>query len=270
MQLPVPSSYCKNKKVNAYAVRSKFEARFQYLVLAAAQYASPALTVLLSLALLVHSGSGIDANVHYPDAHLDTLAPSVSSGLGFPSDVARVHSPSSLGICDAARLIVGAHPWKQVVMATAAAARREEDILGRGEATGSKREGDAFSVSVGDDGYGSSGGGVKAREAERNGDGVEEEGTGSTEGGVMAKFFNVPSLPEAFWYGVMGFLAWWASLSWAITYAIGVLFWRLFPEDESVEERAPRDRTTKAKRDKENRGKGRGKVKVGGSRKGTA
>ncbi|CAN0508314.1 unnamed protein product, partial [Laminaria digitata] len=93
----------REKKVNAQAVRSKFEARFQFFVIAAAQYAAPALTVLLSVALCLHvggSGSGVGAG----------------SGAG----------AGGLGICNAARWAVGAQPWEEVVAAAAAAAGTAE------------------------------------------------------------------------------------------------------------------------------------------------
>lgn len=79
----------------------------------------------------------------------------------------------------------------------------------------------------------------------------------------LVTLLRLINVPEVVWSGVTGFVAWWACLCWAITYAIGVVFWRLFPEEEAVEERAPLDRTTKAKRDREGRGKGKSKGKGG-------
>lgn len=81
--------------------------------------------------------------------------------------------------------------------------------------------------------------------------------------GSLVTLLRMVNVPEVVWSGVAGFMVWWACLCWAITYAIGVVFWRLFPEEEAVEERAPLDRTTKAKRDREGRGKGKAKGKGG-------
>ncbi|CAM9391804.1 unnamed protein product [Ectocarpus sp. 13 AM-2016] len=189
----------REKKVDSQAVRSKFDARLQYLVIAAAQYAAPALTVLFSLALLVH--------VSYA-ATGDDLASGTRRGAG-------------LGVCNAARRAVGLESW-----ATAFAA-----------ATG-------------------------AAEAPNSGAAVGGESTLGLGGEGLAAFVStIPEIPEAFWSGVVGFLAWWACLSWAVTYAVGVAFWFVFPEDVSVTERVPTDRTTKGKKE---RVKGKAKAKGGG------
>lgn len=144
--------------------------------------------------------------------------------------------------------------------------------MGDGEGAGlgeSTREG-FCSDSSGDvseeGGKGVGGGGISSRGNVGGGD--TEEGAGRT-GGLFSVLWGLPSMPEGVWAGFMGLMMWWACLSWGITYAIGVVFWRLFPEDEGVDARAPRDRTTKGKRDKDSRGKGKGKGK-GGSGTGKA
>ncbi|CAB1120915.1 unnamed protein product [Ectocarpus sp. CCAP 1310/34] len=189
----------REKKVDSQAVRSKFDARLQYLVIAAAQYAAPALTVLFSLALLVHISDGATG---------DDLVSGTGRGAG-------------LGVCDAARRVVGLESWAT-----------------------------AFSAAAG------------TTEAPNSGAAVGGGAALGLGGGGLAAFVStIPEIPEAFWSGVAGFLAWWACLSWAVTYAVGVAFWFVFPEDVSVTERVPTDRTTKGKKE---RVKGKAKAKGGG------
>lgn len=193
-------------------MRSKFDARFQYLIIAAAQYAAPALTVLLSLALLVHlcgddgggSGSG--------------TAVAAAGGGGAAVGGLR------LGICDASRRAVGLQDWDTVFDAAASV------------------------------------------EADNGALGLEGESAGAAHwsGGSAAVLLSkIPDFPTEFWSGIAGFFAWWACLSWAVTYAIGVTFWRLCPEDVSAMERGRSDTTTKGKREK-----GKGKAKAKGGSKG--
>lgn len=170
-------------------MRAKFEARFQYFMIAAAQYAAPALTVLLSIALCVHIG----------DADEDATLQDTSRNEGGRFAV------NGLGVCDAARWAFRAKSWDEAVAS-----------LGGAEGSGENTSAD------------------------------------------------FPGLPEAVWSGIAGFLAWWASLSWAVTYAIGVVFWKIYPEDVSVEERGRRDRTTKGKKDKVRGGKAKSKAHRGG------
>ncbi|CAN0007653.1 unnamed protein product [Ectocarpus sp. 6 AP-2014] len=189
----------REKKVDSQAVRSKFDARLQYLVIAAAQYAAPALTVLFSLALLVHVGDAATGG-------------DLASGTG---------GRAGLGVCDAARRVVGLESW-----------------------------GTAFASAAG------------PAEAPNSGAAVGGGAALGLGGGGLAAFVStIPEFPEAFWSGVAGFLAWWACLSWAVTYAVGVAFWFVFPEDVSVTERVPTDRTTKGKKE---RVKGKAKAKGGG------
>lgn len=324
-----------------YAVRSKFEARFQYLVIAAAQYAAPALTILLSLALLIHAGGGGGhggdgglaspgfSAAHY--ANIDNAFPLAASAGG--AGIAIAGNTASIGICDAARRVVGAPAWHEAVAAGRAAAAAAMVVEGYsegdglvgvvgGQRGGSEGEGAEMGAgTAGDRGSSSSGGGVgdddgenralslscdnveecastEATEAAVAGgvrvNGVIDEGSmevetkmegikGSEEvepiekkeGGldvVVGKAIGgIPRLPEAVWSGALGFLLWWACLSWAMSYSIGVVFWRLYPEDTGVKERAPRDRTTKGKRgEKDGRGKGKGKGKAAGVVKGGA
>lgn len=197
-------------------VRSKFDARFQYLIIAAAQYAAPALTVLFSLAVLVHLGGGAGGigGVGAAAAGELATAPAAAAG-GGGADLERA---VGLGICDAARAAVGLQPWGSALAAAQAAA-----------AGG---------------GSGSGGGGAAG-----------------LEGGLAGVWASLPALPGAFWSDAAGFFAWWACLSWAVTYGFGVVFWLVRPEDVSVEEIAPEDTTTKGKKDKV---KGKAKAKGGG------
>lgn len=183
-------------------MRTKFEARFQYLAIAAAQYAAPALTLALALTLFLQEG--VDGN-----------SP-VSSSKGIDVTQAETAVATTTGICDAARTLMGAEPRWSVIAAAA--------------------------------------------DSDLNGD-------NSSIGGFLGTLAEVKGFPMAFWSGVSGFLAWWACVSWAVTYAIGVAFWQMFPEEDSVEEKERRDRTTKAKREK---GKGKAKAKARGAAKGTA
>ncbi|CAM9115444.1 unnamed protein product, partial [Pylaiella littoralis] len=194
----------RQRKVDVQAVRSKFDARFQYLIIAAAQYAAPALTVLLSVALLVHlrAGGGGGAVV-------------AAAGL-------------RLGVCDALRRVAGLQDWDTAFDAAAAAA-----------AAAAATDSGALGLYEGSALAGWSGGSAA----------------------VLAR--KLPEFPAAFWSGVAGFLAWWACLSWGVTYAIGVAFWRCCPEDVSAVERVPSDTTTKGKREK-----GKGKAKAKGGSKG--
>lgn len=180
-------------------VRSKFDARFQYLIIAAAQYAAPALTVVLSLAVLVHISGGGGGGGTGPGEH----------GLGF---------------CSAARRLVGLAPWDAAFAAASAA-------------TAAETSGAAFSADA-------------------------EGGSVGSSSGLAGVLGNMPEFPEAFWSGVAGFLAWWACLSWAVTYAMGVVFWRVYPEDVSAVEISRPDTTTKGKKEK-----GKGKAKAKGASK---
>lgn len=224
-------------QVNPQAVRSKFDARLHYLVIAAAQYAAPALTVLLSLALFVHMGSGGGSGDigggEGGEGEMAGIGNGESLGGGNPGGAIGGGSvgewgegDGQLGACDAARWAVGAQPWKAVAVVAAAAAG----------------------------GLGVGGG---------EGDGVAEKAGWE---GLAGAVLNIPGVPEAFWTGITGFFAWWACFSWAVTYAMGVVFWRFCPEEMSVEEKERRDRTTKAKREK---GKGKGKAKARGGGGGT-
>lgn len=97
---------------------------------------------------------------------------------------------------------------------------------------------------------------------------IEQVEGGST-GFSLEKMPGLP--PEAFLTELAGFLAWWACVSWAATYAMGVAFWRFFPEDVRVEERQRTDRTTKGKKDRDGeRGKGKGKAKGKGKGRGSS
>lgn len=93
------------------------------------------------------------------------------------------------------------------------------------------------------------------------------DGDSTSIGGFLGTLMEFEGFPMAFWSGVTGFLTWWACVSWAVTYALGVAFWQMFPEEDSVQEKERRDRTTKAKREK---GKGKAKAKARGTSKGTA
>ncbi|CAM9343250.1 unnamed protein product [Scytosiphon promiscuus] len=206
----------REKKVSPQAVRLKFDARFQYLMIAAAQYAAPALTVLLAMTLLVHVGGGSGA------AGLGGASASLAAAPG--ANGAASVGGVGLGVCDAARRVVGLQPWDTALAAAAAA-------------TGAPNSG----------GSGPAGG---------LGAGV------STAGSLANLAARIPGSPHrAFLSGAAGFLAWWACLSWAVTYAIGVGFWWLFPEDESAVERSRTDTTTKGKKEKV---KGKAKAKNGG------
>lgn len=195
-------------------VRSKFDARFQYLIIAAAQYAAPALTVIFSLAILVHVGGGGGSS----RPGLGVAAPSGGFEAGGGGD----GDHHGLGFCDAARRVVGLQPWDAAFAAAAAAAADGSGVVG-------------------------------------------EEGGGPADSprDLVGLLERMPEFPEAFWSGVAGFLAWWACLSWAVTYAMGVVFWLVYPEDVSAVERGPSDTTTKGKREK-----GKGKAKAKGASKG--
>lgn len=197
-------------------MRLKFDARFQYLMIAAAQYAAPALTVLLSVALLVHVGGGGGDPAHHSGI---AAAFAAAPGVGGAASSGGV----GLGVCDAARRVVGLQPWDAVLAASATAAPTSGVASGLGP-----------------------------------------EDFGSTAGSLAGIAARIPGSPHrAFLSGVGGFLAWWACLSWAVTYAIGVGFWWLFPEDESAEERTKADTTTKGKKEKV---KGKAKAKGGGAK----
>lgn len=198
-------------------VRSKFDARFQYLIIAAAQYAAPALTVVFSLAILVHVSGGGGGGISETGLG-DTAASSAAATSRFAAGSGGAGG-HGLGICDAARRVVGLQPWDTAFAAAAA-------VGGNGAA------------------------------------GLEGGPVGSPRdlAGVLK---NIPEVPEAFWSGVAGFLAWWACLSWAVTYAMGVVFWRVYPEDISAVERVRSATTTKGKMKKV-----KGKAKAKGGSKG--
>lgn len=210
--------------MNVLAVRTKFEARFQYLAIAAAQYAAPALTLALALTLFLQEGVG-DSNPVSSSGGIE--GGDFSIGGDGTDDVAleETAAATATGICDAARRLVGAEPRWSVIAAAAAS--------------------DANS-GIGD-----------------------LDGNSSSIGGLLGALTEVQGFPMAFWSGVSGFLAWWACASWAVTYALGVAFWQMFPEEDSVEEKERRDRTTKAKREK-GKGKGKAKAKARGASKGAA
>lgn len=236
-------------QVDAQAVRAKFDARFQYLIIAAAQYAAPALTVLLSLAVMVHlcgdvvgSGSGTAAAAGVggvpPAAAAASGMAIAGDGLGggegggtVTSALAVVGGGFRLGVCDAARRVAGLRDWDTAFEAAASASVAAADDV----RLGLDEEGAAAAV----------------------------DWSGGGRGSVGVLFSSIPEFPTAFWSGVGGFLAWWACLSWAVTYAIGVAFWRLCPEDVSSTERGRADTTTKGKREK---GKGKAKAKGGGGK----
>lgn len=199
-------------------MRLKFDARFQYLMIAAAQYAAPALTVVLSVVLLVHVGGGGNGS-----GSGSTAVPvGDPTAAAFPGDALSAGGVG-LGVCDAARRAVGLQPW-DTVLAAAAAASGGSGVVG----------------------------------------GLEPGVVIGQQGGLAGLAARIPGSPHrAFLSGVSGFLAWWACLSWAVTYAIGVGFWWLFPEDESAVERSRADTTTKGKKEKV---KGKAKAKGGGGR----
>eukprot|EP00903_Cladosiphon_okamuranus_P008587 g8237.t1 len=192
----------RQRKVDSHMVRSKFDARFQYLIIAAAQYAAPALTVIFSLAILVHLAGGGPS-----------VAASAATGEVAAGGAGAGEEHAGLGFCDAARRLVGLQPWDAALAAT--------DF-----------------------------------------DGGPVASSGDPLAGALR---NMPDFPEAFWSGVAGFLAWWACLSWAVTYAMGVVFWRVYPEDVSAVELSRSDTTTKGKKEK---GKGKAKAKGAGRRGG--
>lgn len=279
------------------AVRSKFEARFQYLVIAASQYAAPALTVLLSLALLIHAGSN---SAHTTIASPDGRAcpafgsaihanPGSTVPVAFAGDLTSVSSAAtggaavfgganapSLGLCAAARRVVGARPWHEVANAgwecvepsaasggemargdRSGGGGRRANVVGKAGAIGGEPSEAKVKKTGNEDQV------VGAGKADE-----DEAGSGSGSGSVMGMFMDLPRLPEVVWSGSMGFLSWWACLSWALTYGLGVVFWRLYPEERGVGERAPRDTTTKSKRGaKDGRGKGKAKGRAGGAGK---
>ena len=204
-------------------MRTKFEARLQYLVIAAAQYAAPALTLALALALFLQEG-GDTSPSHRPAGGLiegggEGHISGGDSAAGDSDDNVRALATTVVavggGICDAARRLVGAGPRGDIIAAASAAAANASG--GSGEDV----------------------------------DSVSPMGEEIRPGGLFVDALTrVPGFPEAFWTGIAGFFAWWACVSWAVTYALGVAFWQAFPEDNSVEERKRRDMTTKAKREK--------------------
>lgn len=218
-------------------VRSKFDARLQYLVIAAAQYAAPALTVVFSLAVLVHVGGGSGGD--------GGGGGSVCSGAGIGGSASPTCSAATitsgltdsehgLGVCDAARRLLGLQSWEKAFAAATSAASAA--VVAAAAETG-----------------GAGSGAV----------GLEGGSVGSPRDLPAGVLRSIPELPKAFWSGAAGFLAWWACLSWAVTYAMGVVFWRVYPEDVSAAERERSDTTTKGK----NKVRGKAKAK-GGSRGG--
>lgn len=276
-----------------YAVRSKFEARFQYLVIAASQYAAPALTVLLSLALLIHAGStGAHNTVASPEGRAcSTFSSAMHTNPGstvpvaHAGDMMSLPSAPSLGLCAAARRVVGARPWHEVANAgwecvepsTASGGEMARgDSAGGGDVAG--EVGGVKGGVIVTDGAGSVGGEPSETKVDKAGNGDQGVGAGKADGvgvgsssgsgSVVDIYMKIPRLPEVVWSGSMGFVSWWACLSWALTYGLGVVFWRLYPEERGVEERAPRDTTTKSKRvGKDTRSKGKAKGKAGGAGK---
>ena len=280
--------------MDAQAVRSKFEARFQFFVIAAAQYAAPALTVLLSLALCLHvssggsdplaSNSGVTPTPSFsPPLSRATLAGGLELGGGGAGVGER-----GLGICNAARWVAGAQPWEAAATAAIAVAAEAEAESGAVEvAIGGDRS--VSRKTSGQSGRGrpmeaerggtEAGGGGGGGGGTVTGDGDVEGGGGGGAGGARGLerggggladvVERIPGLPEAFLAELAGFFAWWACVSWAVTYAMGVVFWRCFPEDVRVEQKEKMDRTTKGKKGKgEGRGKGKGKAKGRGPGKG--
>lgn len=205
------ASFPPGYQVNSQMVRSKFDARFQYLVIAAAQYAAPALTVIFSLAILIHVAGG-------------TSSGSAAATGELAARVGGAGERHGLGFCDAARRLVGLQPWDAALAAASAATAAAESGMA----------------------------------------GLEGGPVTSSSGDLLAGVLrNMPEFPEVFWSGTAGFLAWWACLSWAVTYAMGVVFWRVYPEDVSAVEFGRSDTTTKGKREK-----GKGKAKAKGAGKG--
>ncbi|CAM9765829.1 unnamed protein product [Choristocarpus tenellus] len=96
--------------------------------------------------------------------------------------------------------------------------------------------------------------GVTAFEGTSSGNGLESKtpGDGGQEVVGLSSFgFAIPPIPEEAWEGILGFLVWWACLSWAVTHACSVAYWRRFPGEEAMTSKGKTERTMKGKKDSE-------------------